>query len=399
MAWTTLTLQVTTPLFNGGAEAVGGGPGYPDDQTGVRAPSIRGAMRFWFRALVGGVTGPDLARLAELERAVFGESARGAPSKRLRAASPVQLRIPEQPLLSRERLPDFLDGDRGQWVIYLLGQGLTKYDKEKITKLTCPFVPAGATFELKLRLPPDDSQQAALALASLWLTCAYGGLGARVRRGFGGLRIVRAEGPLPSPWDDGALLTPDVGYYVNRRSLLGPGPVERPLTVLREQMSEQPWPAGAHPTFPVLRPEAMDAGCSQDKFGDWISLLAATGEKLRRFRATESPGGKRPKVTPEWTAVVTNPDGRAFPVGALGLPVVYRDDYVVNADRDTGAGVDKHRRASPLWLRPVGDPRKREWRLFSYGFLGEFLPTGLDVHVWRGERQGHEVTVTVDDVY
>ncbi|MGH3342752.1 MAG: hypothetical protein ACRDPK_07700, partial [Carbonactinosporaceae bacterium] len=42
---------------------------------------------------------------------------------------------------------------------------------------------------------------------------------------------------------------------------------------------------------------------------------------------------------------------------------------------------------------------KREWRLFSYGFLGEFLPTGLDVHVWRGERQGHEVTVTVDDVY
>ncbi len=86
MPWTTLTLQVTTPLFNGGAD-IG-----PSDGTGIRVSSIRGAMRWWFRALAGAVTGPDLALLSQLERKVFGGAAAGDDGR----SSPVRLRIPQQ---------------------------------------------------------------------------------------------------------------------------------------------------------------------------------------------------------------------------------------------------------------------------------------------------------------
>jgi CRISPR/Cas system CMR-associated protein Cmr1 (group 7 of RAMP superfamily) len=47
MTWTTLTLQVTTPLFNGGADPDGSAGFRPEREAGVRVASIRGAMRFW----------------------------------------------------------------------------------------------------------------------------------------------------------------------------------------------------------------------------------------------------------------------------------------------------------------------------------------------------------------
>jgi CRISPR-associated protein Cmr1 len=73
MAWTTIHLEVTTPLFNGGAE-------HKDEElqgaerrdSELRVPSLRGAMRFWFRALAGMALGPDLDALARAEAAVFG---------------------------------------------------------------------------------------------------------------------------------------------------------------------------------------------------------------------------------------------------------------------------------------------------------------------------------------
>jgi CRISPR type III-B/RAMP module RAMP protein Cmr1 len=132
MAWTTLTMQVTTPLFNGGADAGGSQEVRPSDETGVRAASIRGAMRFWFRALVGPITGPDLKLLADLERRVFGGMAEQGRGGTAAIASPVLVRISEQPQVTQPTGPHkFLPGravslrdrreDDGRWIIYLMG--------------------------------------------------------------------------------------------------------------------------------------------------------------------------------------------------------------------------------------------------------------------------------------
>src|SRR2546426_3883093 len=76
------TLQTITPLFLAGA-----------DQTTaeLRAPSFRGVMRYWYRALVGGLVGTDtngLQKVMEAEKAIFGATNIG---------SAVQIRVSGQP--------------------------------------------------------------------------------------------------------------------------------------------------------------------------------------------------------------------------------------------------------------------------------------------------------------
>lgn len=401
MAWTTLTLQVTTPLFNGGADP-GGQAGFgSSEEAGVRVAPIRGAMRFWFRALAGTVAGPDLRLLAGLERQVFGDAG---------FASPVQLRVPSQPRATGRSSPEFLDGETGKWITYLLGQGLTKYDRNTGRfLLTRSYLEVGQEFDLKLRFTDEDS--GALALAALRLCCMYGGLGARVRRGFGGVRIIKVDGPLPGPWTETALKGKGLTDYAGVRSL-------RPVAELAAcrgmlatkcpaKLRDLDRPADAAdfddnwagpPPYPVLSADWSLVGLSGQRSGAWQGTLRHAGEQLRHFRASEENGSPRarysPRIeTPEWLDVVHGPSDR-FAVGALGLPVVYKDGYAVNVDR----GSEKLRRASPLWLRAVES--KGEWRLLSFAFLGQFLP-GPDapgVHLWNAAGQGKRLSVAEEDV-
>jgi CRISPR-associated protein Cmr1 len=68
-------LETVTPLFLGGAD--------PRGEPELRAASIRGALRFWLRALLGGFTGSSphgLDQLRQAESKVFGSTATGASS-------------------------------------------------------------------------------------------------------------------------------------------------------------------------------------------------------------------------------------------------------------------------------------------------------------------------------
>jgi CRISPR type III-B/RAMP module RAMP protein Cmr1 len=393
MRWTTVHLQVTTPLFNGGAA-----PDNPHDRGGgIRVPSLRGAMRFWFRALAGRAIGGDLHGLAALERLVFGGTS---------TASAVKLRIPTQPPLTQAGQPYFVQGDPGRWIVYLLGQGLGDLRRRSVTRV---YVAPGEVVDLQLRFSADQ-RAAALAVASLWLLCAYGGVGARTRRGFGGLRIVGADGPLPDPWDATSIRSPGLGHYERLEHLAPTGPVEQANRHLHALCQDarvgrdtpvvynpaQAWPAP--PSYPVLSARYTRAGVtSGEPLEAWQDVLADAGRELRHFRASEPyPAAPYPppKIkTPEWTRVVTGPD-QVFGLGALGLPVSYKAGYAVNAD--VGQGSNPLRRASPLWLRPVGDERTR-WRLLSFAFQGEFLPRDRPgvpaVHVWHRDRRLKEVEV------
>jgi CRISPR type III-B/RAMP module RAMP protein Cmr1 len=365
VGWITAELQTTTPLFNAGAD---------QQDAGVRVSSLRGAMRFWFRALAGSVTGADLGALAGLEQRVFGSAA---------ASSPLALRIPNQPAV---RLPNQRhDFPLTAQIVYLLGQGLGDLANRALRR---PYVPPGQKLIVKLRFQDrrDDTrdERAAIrgaALAALWLTCTYGGVGARVRRGFGGLRILSVDGAgeLPDSWPpDRLTTTPSPAQYESLNHLPA-GDLTfaiadiRTLTTRTPTADEPPKPPSARPAFPVLDPAWTYAGLSKTQSSSWDTLLTWAGEQLRHFRAnqpnTNPKANYQPKIkTPEWDAVVHGP-GTSFPLGALGLPVVYKDGYTVDAVERRGLPA---RRASALWLRPVGEGTT--WRLLSFAFANEFLP-------------------------
>lgn len=382
--WTTLHMEVTTPLFNGGADPEREAGGQP----GVRVPSLRGAMRFWFRALVGGVTGPDLALLAALEREVFGSTD---------ASCPVPLRIPNPPVQRAARVEQI-----NRWIVYLLGQGLGDLRNQKASR---PYVPPGEKFEVKLRLRNVgrdrhvDENIGALTLASLWLLSAYGGLGARTRRGFGGVHITGVEGWLPSPWTAESILSPDLNHYEVRKFLWPDGAVGKCLIPLIKKHGidyRNAWPVP--PTFPVLhREHTIAAANGGEYFNAWSDTLSQAGWELRNFRASQDhpcvPYHPERK-TPEWNDVIWGPVDH-FPIGALGLPVVFKKNGPsVNVERQG----NPLRRASPLWLRAVGSGDK--WLLFSFAFLGEFLP-GPDapgVNLRNGNRPPRSLRIETDDV-
>lgn len=418
MTWTTLTMKVTTPLFNGGADPDGTLGFRPGDDAGLRPASLRGPMRFWFRALAGAYIGSDLDLLGALERRVFG----GIGQRDTGIPSPVMLRLPEPPRLLTTRAPEFLtDRRNGRWIAYLLGLGLMEMEGSK-PRLTRPFVsPETAPFELKIRFrhhrraAPDVANAVeSLAYASLWLACTYGGLGARTRRGLGGVRITDVSGDLPAPWTPRALHTPGLELY-DKAQWVWPRVIQlfgRHLRDLakaegRELGSPDRW--AELPSFPVLSQRHSPAVLVPGDPGGWQEILALGGRQLRLFRANrpaDIDDRRQGRVhTAEWDDVV-NDDFLDFKLGALGLPVGFHDKktdqtHTVNAVDARG---EQLRRASPLWLRPVGTGDQQ--RLFTFALRSRFLPDGdaarvrllRDETVARPDADDNEVFVEDDYV-
>jgi len=156
-----ITLETVTPLFLGGAQGKNGPPE-------LRPPAFRGAMRYWFRAALGGVIGDNnLDGLRDLETAVFGNTDMG---------SPITVRIPQKHFSPR-RYP-ILPHKSG----WQAGSRLA--------------IPPGVQFELVLQakrfVTPIVWINAAMALN---LVLTFGGVGLRSRRGNGSLQVVATSNP------------------------------------------------------------------------------------------------------------------------------------------------------------------------------------------------------------
>ena len=173
-------LEAVTPLWIGGASR----------QAELRPPSVRGYLRFWFRALAGGLLGEELRTVCEAESAVFGNTTR---------ASSVVVRLFGSPRTSvsvvgeTEQLPGlaymFWSVLQQRRDAILPGERF----RLRLNSRPFPFAPvevAGRTLGM--------TESFELAAASLWLLVRLGGVGARMRRGAGGMSAV-AE---PTGWPD-----------------------------------------------------------------------------------------------------------------------------------------------------------------------------------------------------
>jgi CRISPR type III-B/RAMP module RAMP protein Cmr1 len=129
-------------------------------QPELRAASFRGAMRFWLRALLGGVLGDRPDKIFQCESQVFGSTDH---------ASPVVVRLE----------PHNLGSD-----------GFNPLPHKQVTFRFNGFKP-GQRFDICLLSRDEDALQQ--AQKALLLLCYLGGLGRRSRRGFGSLQITDGE--------------------------------------------------------------------------------------------------------------------------------------------------------------------------------------------------------------
>jgi len=160
-----LQAEVLTPLVIAGAA-----PRSSDVLAeGLRPPSLRGAMRWWFRAMMGSIVGAhdNYKTLRSLEGRVFG-STNQSSSIRLRTCLDKGAKDTAYLCMNDQRAKKF---------------GAPK-DYNKIQKPG--IAPNG---QVIIYLESQSHTEFALALCSLWLTAMLGGVGNRSRRGFGSLAL------------------------------------------------------------------------------------------------------------------------------------------------------------------------------------------------------------------
>jgi len=174
----TFILRTLTPLFLTGA-----------DQTSaeLRAPTFRGLMRYWYRALIGGVVGASkesLPLVMQAETAIFGATDTG---------SAISIRVSDvskdpQRFRKESYARDNVSGkDYLLWSMAASGKG----DRYKPDRL---LFPKDTTFRVTLSSKGDDNTKLQQGIAAFWLLTHLGGIGSRSRRCAGSVTVDGIDG-------------------------------------------------------------------------------------------------------------------------------------------------------------------------------------------------------------
>ena len=327
---TTLSLETITPLFGGSAKA-----GYIDKTNPIRAASIRGHLRFWWRALFGTryATTKDLFTAEEV---LWGSSEKPGL---------VSLKVLEAGRVEKEVKPSDFGGDKrtrtnSPEAYFLFPFAKSGNESEKPGAQKVSF-----TIELTCKAPPDqleDLQKQVESTLRAWIT--LGGIGARTRRGLGALRATsNKEIWLPSNVD-----TLGSWLGLSEKANGGAATTEPDFPVL----------AGAKAVFGRNLSGIVRSGSGVEVLRAWREL-AEFWARFRKNPLISNGGGHRPPNTgvtwPDRSKLLRlNQRGRSGS-GKLeqakpfwGLPIVYQGLGTIKAAAPNGS-----RMASPVILKPV----------------------------------------------
>jgi CRISPR-associated protein Cmr1 len=173
----TFTCETITPMFLSGAD---------QNTPELRPPSIKGALRFWWRAMNGHLSLEDLKKR---EGAIFG----GTDDKMGR--SKVVITCPRDRNFLKPSTKDKFPEHKGNYplsrntpvnILNYLAYGVYDYREG----FTHAFFDEGQKFEICLRFT-DESIVDEIIKAFI-LMCYVGGLGSKSRNGFGKIKIINA---------------------------------------------------------------------------------------------------------------------------------------------------------------------------------------------------------------
>ena len=312
-----VTLEAVTPLFLGGVD--------PRGTPELRSPSVKGALRAWWRALHGGVH-PQIspAQLAAAERDVFGNTD---------SAAPIIVRLPAANLKPAE---EWQTGNQpGIDYLFFAFRGTRRESARK-------GFPAGQQFDLILQTRPGANPETAdaafkQACAALWLWVWFGALGARSRRGAGCLRALSVSGDWPAGLPNLVINATNPVEYLQES--------EAGLKGLDDGLgwNYPPTDDVTPSNFNILHPRAGHVHVLGKPFGNWQQALNTLGEAYQQFRSRRQPDYDNVKGVVSGRSNQMNPVERA----AFGLPIIF---YYRSLGGQSGTleGEKSDRRASPL---------------------------------------------------
>ncbi len=160
----TFEIETITPMFLAGAD---------QSRAELRAASIKGLLRFWWRAIRAQ---SNIDELRKEEAKIFGSSDEGTGGAKftIRATQP-----------DKEAVSVYPNPGRQDPVGYHFYSVFMQRGKER------PYFPEGSKF--KIILTARDELVLKTAAASLWILVYLGGLGTRARRGAGNIVVNKTD--------------------------------------------------------------------------------------------------------------------------------------------------------------------------------------------------------------
>jgi CRISPR-associated protein Cmr1 len=345
--------KIVTPLFIGGANP---------QSAELRVPSIKGALRFWWRALALKRLGSIQGVRAE-EARIFG-STKGQSSLMLRLSLPKKINR-----LKKKSVLKYSDGaDIGYGARYL-GYGVIEASGELIRQcIECPL--EGGALELLFRPKTlkDDIKNVEAALIAMSL---FGGFGSRSRKGYGSFNLTNltrddeTEPVFTMPNDlDGLKRTISSLFDLNGRYKIEPYHGLPPYTAFSE----------------MTRIDIIDEG------DEPLKLLNSIGEKMREYRSYQKSKtfyDDHHLLRAAINGVVINHPRRVV----FGLPNNY---HFSDGEKPIVKPEMHNRRASPLFIH-IQQLNKDHYAAIAAIFPADFLPEGEKIIVG-----GYPVDVNVN---
>jgi len=289
-------IRALTPIFKGGSTTTQIDEGRP-----FRAPSIRGALRYWWRATS---TLADVEQLRAHEKALFG-GVHGGP-----VASAVSVAI-----LSQQSTAGPRPGNKPY------AFGVTGKEPEDEARNRQVHMNATGTLRVEWR-DDSDGEEVKRALKA-WLL--FGGIGGRSRRGAGSIW-----------WDGGVDRPSTVDDYVAAWRRLVP------------ERATRPWPTLARSVL-LIGPARASADAAWDEgLNGMRDVRASTGVRTEfiRARGPDLFEWKRQDYIP-----ISGRQRFSSPRAALGLPIRFNSRG--NGFRGSMEQAGYNRYPSPLHLKVV----------------------------------------------
>lgn len=340
--------EVVTPLFAGGAA--------PTEATEVRIASLKGALRFWWRALALAERGGGLEAVRRDEGRLFGSTSTGAGQAR------VAFRLSNHERYAELKPPAVLRDGAGSVVgpgARYLGFGLvevfgSRRSGTEAGQLIRPCALPGLRFTVNFYCQdktPDPALVNAVKLLGL-----LGGMGSRVRRGYGSLCLRRLRGKVD--WEAPA----DRAAYA------------RELGAVLGSAASWKNPAPEYSAFSsATRVRLLGGGRDAMTTLDWV------GRQMQRYRAwgfrgevNGEPSERRFEDDHDWSKDESLWGERHPRRIVFGLPHNYGKAPRVQPERHD-------RRGSPLFLHI--HPLQDEFVAVATVFRSRFLPQDKRIKV------------------
>lgn len=267
----TFDVETITPLFLAGAD---------QETAELRAPSFRGVMRYWLRALVGGVVGTDTSGLDQVksaEKGIFGATDTG---------SAIVIRISHS--ASDTELASFARESRGREVSgkdYLLWSMAQSGSTERRNfKPARKYLRSGTRFQVSLSVRGSDEFLLKQSIATFWLLAHLGSLGSRSRRCAGDFAVQSVKNNITDFRFDAPKNVEELQTRLTQGIQLARTLYATQAVLIRET------------PFDVLSQHTCRIWILHDTRQLWMSsdaAMRAIGDSLQRYRAGINPLSRR----------------------------------------------------------------------------------------------------------